>query len=125
MSEHIIDLDAIKPQERFIKIGDKKINVTIVSFERILDIVDRIDKLSDPDKGTSSQRWILETFSDVTKTILKDADPEITDEWLEDNIDATRMIKLITELVMPILNEMDVDVNAGLPKQKETKKNSS
>ena len=125
MSEHIIDLDAIKPQERFIKIGDKKINVTIVSFERILDIVDRIDKLSDPDKGTSSQRWILETFNDVTKTILKDADPEITDEWLEDNIDAPRMIKLITELVMPILNEMDIDVNAGASKQKETKKNSS
>lgn len=118
MSEGIIDLNVIKPKEQVIEVDGKKIDVSVISFGVVLDIIDKMDELSNIEKGgRKANRKMLEIFGDIVDQILKDSDPEIDDKWIKKHISGFRRMMLIDRVVTPLLN----DVTEGM-KGKSAKK---
>lgn len=120
MEDKIVDLDVIKPQQKKIKIAGKEIDLSIIPFERILDVIENIDTVDENDKGYT--KAILGNFNKVMRDILKDSDKEITDEWIDKNIDYTRMLALIQEIIMPLFQDMNINLKAPLDVRQNKKK---
>ena len=120
MEDKIVDLNAIKPSKKTILLAGKEIDISIIPFERVLDVVDRVDSVNEDQPGYT--KMILGTFSTTMKNILKDADASITDEWLLKNIDSTRMLKLINEIIIPLMQDLNVDVKAPQSERADKKK---
>jgi len=120
MDEQIVDLDAVKPQKKIIRLAGKDIDVSIIPFEKVLDMIDKIDAAEEDKPGYT--KMILGTFSGVMKDILKESNSEITDEWIQKNIDSTRMLKLINEIIIPLMRDLNVDVKAPQSARADKKK---
>jgi len=120
MSDKIVDLDAVKPPKKIIRLAGKEIDVSIVPFEKVLDMLDKIDVVDEKTPGYT--KLILGTFSGVMKDILKDSDEDITDDWIHKNIDSTRMLKLINEIIIPLMQDLNVDVKAPQSERVDKKK---
>lgn len=119
----ILDLDAIRPPERKIKLAGKEIDVTLVPFDAMLDILDNYDKFKvlgtakeadlKGDELKSMMTWLYET----TMKICARSDGEITKEWLEKNTDIVQMIALMGFVIQPLLEKLEQSKNllaAGL-----------
>ena len=113
----ILDLDAIKPKERKFKIGGKEIDVTVIPFDVMLDIVDNIDKfklitanLEEPDKLSAGDlkdiRELLQLLFDTTVKVCSNSNKAINKEWLQKNVDMTQMIKLLAFIIGPLMEKV-------------------
>lgn len=121
MSEEIIDLDVIKPKDRIVIVDDRKINISAISFERILDIVEKMEELNVTNASQPSTRKMLEVFGEVMGNVLKDSDPNITNNWIKEHIDGIRMVKLINDVITPLLSNMNIE-SGNVITDKNTKK---
>lgn len=117
MGENIIDLDVINPEPKYVKIKGKKIDVSFVPFGCLLDIIEKIDKYDINSGETPPTRIMLEAFSDVINKLLKAGDESITDEWISQNLDGAQILKLIGELIMPLLNELNIEPGKNVKKK--------
>lgn len=119
----ILDLDAIRPPERKIKLAGKEIDVTLVPFDAMLDILDNYDKFKilgtaqeadlKGDELKDMMLWMYET----TMKICGRSDGDITKEWLEKNTDIVQMISLMGFVIQPLLEKLEQSKNllaAGL-----------
>ena len=124
MSEEIIDLDKIAPPKRVVKIKGKEIDISVIPFKISLQLMQHSNdftKLGEMVKDGSIHseeqgEYIakqLETMYSVTRDILKNADKDITDEWIDQNMSSNQMILLINRVIDFINEEL------GEPKKVE------
>ncbi len=119
----ILDLDAIRPPERKIKLAGKEIDVTLVPFDAMLDILDNYEKFKalgttkeanlKGDELKSMMEWLYET----TVKICGRSDDGITKEWLGENTDIVQMIALMGFVIQPLMEKLEQSKNllaAGL-----------
>jgi len=126
MSEEIIDLDVISPPKRLIKIKGREIDISVIPFKISLELMKHSNEFSklgemikDESINDESQGGYvatqLETMFTVTKDILKNADPAITDEWIDKNISSNQAILLINRIVDFINDELGEPKKAPKP----------
>ncbi len=104
MGEEIINLDAMHPKEQIIIIAGKKFNTSKISFGITLDLIDKMEDVNLKDGKTTKK--MLSIFGDVVDTILKEANGEIDDEWLKENVGSYEKLTLIEKVVTPLMEEM-------------------
>ena len=104
MGEGIIDLDVIKPKERVVKLCGKTIDITMISFDIILDIMEKTQTLDVEHEG-KDQIAMLRLFKDTINRILKESDKTIDDKWLKANMDHMRYMAAIDQTITPMMNE--------------------
>lgn len=114
MDEGIINLDAMRPKKKIIKVAGKNLDVTNISFGTMLDMIDKMGRMG-TDKSSMKNRKMLETFGEIVDDILKRADEEIDDKWIKENINGYMRMRLINEVVTPL---MDGVTDSATPKKK-------
>ena len=77
----------------------------------ILDIVEITDKYDFKSGELPPTKIMLEAFDGVIRKMLKERDPSINDTWINENITGVMMLRLITEIIMPLVDELTVSAN--------------
>ncbi|OMD85617.1 hypothetical protein BSK49_19060 [Paenibacillus odorifer] len=92
----ILNLDEVVPAERIVILGGKHIDVSRIPSRVILNITKNQDKL----RGGGD-----DSFSEILKQVIsicKPSFPDITEEWLGDNVDFDQLIQLIEFVLAPL-----------------------
>lgn len=133
MSE-IEDLDALKPPERKIKIGGKVIDVSNIPFDVSLDVIRNLPTLVKMGKMVKAGETFdnveevegksiedcLRLLHDVVKKVLKNADPEINDDWIGKNIGFSQMIRLTQIIMEPVMSSLGTGDSQKKTEQKKS-----
>ena len=107
MGEGIIDLDVMRPEKQIIKVAGKSIDTSMISFGIMIDMIDKIEDMSDVKAGSKkTAKRYLSTFKDVIDEILKEADKDIDDKWIKENINGFMYMILIDKIVTPLLDNV-------------------
>ena len=115
MGEEIIDLDAMRPKKQIIIIAGKKFNTSKIPFGITLELIDKMDDVNTK-KGKTTKN-MLSVFGDTVDDILKEANNEIDDEWLKENVGSYEKLILIEKVVTPLMEEMTDAVTAKTKKK--------
>lgn len=108
----ILDLDAIKPAPRQVKLGEKQIDVTVIPFDVMLDVTENIDRFQvlaagkAESAGGKELKSVLELLYRTTLKVCQHADPEVTQEWLSKNVDVIQMVTLMGFIVRPLFEKV-------------------
>jgi hypothetical protein len=130
----IEDLDALKPPERKIKIGGKVIDVSNIPFDVSLDVIRNLPILikmgkmikaggiedSVEEVNGKSMEDCLKLLYDVVKKVLKNADPEIDDDWIEKNISFSQMVRLTQIIMEPVMSSLGTEDGQKKTEQKKS-----
>jgi hypothetical protein len=120
----LIDLDVIKPKPRQVKIQGKIIDISLIPFDVTLEMAEHFDtfvKLGKSLKGVSMNKLkageidtdingksikdALSLLHRCTVRILTNADPEITEEWVQKNVSSEQMMLLIQKMLEPLMEQ--------------------
>ncbi len=115
MGEEIIDLDAMRPKEQIIIIAGKKFNTSKISFGVTLELIDKMEEV-DTKQGKTTKK-MLTVFGDIVDVILKEANNEIDDKWLKENVGSYEKLILIEKVVTPLMEETTDSVTAKAKKK--------
>lgn len=123
MGEEIIDLDVISPPKRIVKVKGKEIDVSVIPFKvtvKMMKYATEFQKLGKmvedgevEDEGQMATH--LETMFDITRDILKNADDEIDDKWIDRNLSGKQVILLINNMMGFVLAEFGESKKAPKP----------
>jgi len=108
---NILDLDALIPEPRIVKLKGNEIDVSIIPSGVILEIEKKKDKL----KGEDSFNVVL----DLVCKICKPSFPKITPQWLIDNT-SFEQLQAMLEFVMAPIREKAEKVAAKEGKNEES-----
>jgi hypothetical protein len=130
----IEDLDALKPPERKIKIGGKVIDVSNIPFDVSLDVIRNLPTLIKMGKmvkagefddnvkevNGKSMEDCLKLLLDVVKKVLKNANSEIDDNWIEKNISFSQMVRLTQIIMEPVISSLGTGEDQKKTEQKKS-----
>lgn len=105
MSE-IVDLKTLKPDELIVRIADREITISNIPFEIALDVIEKVDELKEDENY--SKRKLLIIFQDIVVKMLHEADNSIDEKWIQKNVNAFQMMRLIDKIVNPILDGLGI-----------------
>ncbi len=116
----VLDLDAVRPEKRVVKLAGKEIDVTVIPFECMLDIIDKLDSFQALEKDSAdgaAVKGALEFLYQTTLRVCQVSDKKITDEWLREHADVVQMVQLMSFVVAPLMERISDSKNllaAGL-----------
>ena len=133
-AENIVDLDVLRPEPRFIKLGGKEIDVSFVPCAITFDleqIVQEMAKLTAADltegSGPAAKRG-FDLAVQLCALFCQRKQPEMTAEWFMDNTDAGQVgvfaeaIKVAIVRSYEGVNRYQRNPSRAKPKTKETAK---
>jgi hypothetical protein len=92
----ILDLDALVPDTRIVKLAGKEIDVSIIPSAVVLEIEKNKTKL----KSGGEETFTL--VLDMVSKICKPSFPEVTSQWLIDNTSFEQLQALLDFVMKPI-----------------------
>jgi hypothetical protein len=110
----VLDLDAVRPEKRIVKLAGKEIDVTVIPFECMLDIVDKLDTFQALEKNGAdgpAVKGALEFLYKTTVRICQVADKKITEDWLREHADVVQMVQLMSFVVAPLMERISDSKN--------------
>jgi hypothetical protein len=122
------DLDVLRPESRFIKLGDKEIDVSFIpcgiTFEvdRIVQELSSINKDSLLENGDDTKR-AFELSVKLCSLFCERKHPEMNEEWFNDNVDALQ-IKKFTSTIQEALTRAYNGIQANSKNLKAPRKKS-
>ena len=78
-----------------IKIGDRELEIPPLSFGNLMDLEDKIAAIMDGDAKKVFSKERIQAQLDVIHAAVKRNYPDITADWLRDNLDLGNAIKVI------------------------------
>ncbi len=105
----VLDLDAVRPEKRLVKLAGKEIDVSVIPFEVMLDIVDKLDSFEALEKDGSdgaAVKGALEFLYKTTLRVCQISDKGITEDWLREHTDVVQMVQLMTFVVAPLMERI-------------------
>lgn len=110
----VLDLDAVRPEKRLVKLAGKEIDVTVIPFEVMLDIVDKLDSFQALEKDGSDGAAVKGVLEFLYKTMLRVcqvSDKSLTEDWLREHTDVVQMVQLMGFVVAPLLERISDSKN--------------
>lgn len=112
----ILDLDALVPERRIVKLAGKEIDVSVIPSGVILEIEKKKSKLRSGGDET------FDLMLDLVCKICKPSFPEIKPQWLIDRTDFNQLQALMEFVMAPIREKAEkaaakAGKNAESPKQ--------
>jgi hypothetical protein len=92
-----------------VKLAGKTIDVTVIPFACMLDIIDKIDSFQALEKNGADGEAIKGALQFLYKTTLdvcQNSDPEITEDWLRQHVDVVQMVQLMGFVVAPLMERI-------------------
>lgn len=101
--ENVIDLDILRPDKKFVKLGGETIDVSFIPVGIVFEVEEitrELSKVRDKDikKGREETRRAFDLTVKLVSTYTAFSNPAMTDEWVRRNCDASQ-IKLFAEAV--------------------------
>lgn len=96
MSQEILDLDKLIPEQRIIRLAGNEIDVSKIPSRVTLEIAKKSDVL----KSGSEESFPV--LLDLVVKICKPSQPDITSDWIVDNTSLDQLLALIEFILKPI-----------------------
>ncbi len=115
MGEEIINLDAMRPEKQIIEVAGKSIDTSMISFGIVLELIEKMEQLGDDKRNTKK---MLSIFGDIINQIFKEADKDIDDKWIKENMTGSMYLILIDKIIHPLLDSTTESVKGTKKKEK-------
>lgn len=105
---NILDLDALAPEPRIIKLGGEEIDVAQIPTRPMLQIVQFYDKQK---AGKMSTEESLDKILGIFGDMCKKKNPKITKDFLLDNLPMENMMAFVNFIIEPITKSVDLELD--------------
>lgn len=105
---NILDLDALAPEPRIIKIGGEEINVAQIPTRPMLRIVRFYDQQK---AGKMSTEESLDKILGIFGDLCSKKNPKITKDFLLDNLPMENMLAFVNFIIEPITAKVDLELD--------------
>jgi len=93
--EQVLDLDAIYPEKKILKLGGKEIDLTIVPAGISMKVYNLTPLITKLEKGEIEEEDYEKILAIIIE-VLKNADDSITDEWVRKQINLERFQNMVS-----------------------------
>lgn len=102
--DNILDLDALAPEPRIIRIGGEEIDVARIPTRPMLQMVRFYDQQKE---GKMSTEESLDKILGIFGDLCSKKNPTITKEFLLDNLPVQNLMTFVNFIIEPLTKEMD------------------
>lgn len=116
-SSNILDLDALAPEPRIIRLGGEEIDVAQIPTRPLLQIVRFYDQQR---AGKMSTEKSLDEILGIFGGLCEKKNPKITKDFLLDHLPMENLMAFIDFIIKPITANVDLELDAeGNPRAAE------
>jgi len=105
---NILDLDALAPEPRIIRLGGEEIDVAQIPTRPMLQIVQFYDKQK---AGKMSTEESLDKILGIFGGLCEKKNPKITKDFLLDNLPMEQMMAFVNFIIEPITKSVDLELD--------------